>query len=91
LRNAIIWNRSSSVWARNVVSSKMVGSGQKRTVVPLWPAGRLADGCSASLRSPPSMKSIAWRVPSRSISTSSLVDSAFTTDTPTPWSPPETL
>ena len=35
LRKAIIWNRSSRVWKRNWTSSKIDGSGQNRTVVPV--------------------------------------------------------
>ena len=40
LRNAMIWRRSITVWARNSTSSKIVGSGEKVTVVPGAPARR---------------------------------------------------
>ena len=33
------WRRSTTVWARNSISSKIVGSGQNDTVVPVRPRG----------------------------------------------------
>ena len=69
-------------------SSKISWSGMKMIVVPVSFVG------PAALRSvvgSPRAKS--WRqiFPSRLTSTVSHSDSAFTTDTPTPWSPPDTL
>ena len=49
LRNAIIWKRSSRVWARKLVSSKMVGSGQKRDGGAGAPAGGLAGDVELGL------------------------------------------
>jgi hypothetical protein len=88
-RKAIIWNRSVSVAARKLTSSKTVGSGQNRTVVPVRnaPSGPVGDSpmtSSRSTSSPPSAKTMRWRSPSRSISTSTLEESALTTEIPTP-------
>ena len=88
--------RSTTVWARNSVSSKMEPSGQKVTVVPVRgsPVLRsLAAGPVAViffLSLPPFSNSASQCWPSRSISSTSLVESALTTETPTPWRPPET-
>ena len=43
------------------------------------------------MSSPPSPNAMAWRLPSRSISTSTRAESALTTEMPTPWRPPDTL
>ncbi len=79
------------VWARNSVSSKIVASGQNVTVVPVRSRGAGPVALSFFLISPPSANSAMWCLPSRSMSRTSFVDRAFTTETPTPWSPPETL
>ena len=81
------------VVARNSVPSelKMVGSGQKVTVVPVRPRGALPTTSSLPWGLPPLRKTRRWRLPSRSISSSRRLDRALTTDTPTPWRPPETL
>ena len=68
--------------------SKYRGSGQKRIVVPVF---RRPDGpitASSSTFSPPS-KAIAYSLPPRLTRTSRRLDSALTTETPTPCSPPE--
>ena len=83
--------RSTTVVALNSVSSKTPGSGQKVTIVPRRPRGEGPAVSSFPLGFPPLANSIRWRVPSRSISSTSRRDSAFTTDTPTPCSPPDTL
>jgi hypothetical protein len=84
-------NRSSTVWARKSVSSKIVGSGQNVTMVPVRPRGAGPTISSGPFGLPPSTNSSRWRFPSRSISSNNRVDNAFTIDTPTPWRPPETL
>ncbi len=91
LRKAITCRRSITVWARNSTSSKMVASGQKVTVVPVRPRGALPVTSSLPTGLPPSLNSRTWWSPSLSISSSSRVDRALTTETPTPWRPPETL
>ena len=51
LRNAISRSRSISVWARNSVSSKTVGSGQNVTIVPVrFDVGLLHDAARAGCR-----------------------------------------
>jgi hypothetical protein len=68
--------------------SKYLGSGQKRMVVPVlrWPTVPVTF--SFSFKNP-SSKAMAYCLPSRLISTSSRVDRALTTETPTPCRPPE--
>ena len=64
------------------------GSGQNVIRVPVLrdvPVGRI--GASGTPRS----YDCAQTFPSRRTSTSSRFESAFTTETPTPWRPPETL
>ena len=80
-----------TVWARNSTSSKMAGSGQKVTVVPVRPRGAGPVTLSGPVGTPPSVNSIVWCLPSRSTSRTRRVDRALTTDTPTPCRPPETL
>ena len=97
LRNAIIWNRSVRVAARNTISSKTVGigpeadggSGAELAVV----AHRgLADHDQAARRARRRPRRPCGAVsPSRSISTSTRRESAFTTEMPTPCRPPDTL
>ncbi len=58
LRNAITCRRSTTVWARNSISSKMVGSGQKLTVVPVRPWGAGPVTSSLPVGFPPSSNSI---------------------------------
>ena len=84
-------SRSTTVWARNSTSSKMLGSGQNVTVVPVRPRGALPVTVSLPWGFPPSANSMTWWSPSRSISRSSRVDRALTTELPTPCRPPETL
>ncbi len=91
LRKAITCRRSTTVCARNSVSSKIAASGQNVTVVPVRPRGALPVTSSFPLGFPPSPNSNTWWSPSRSISSRSRVERALTTETPTPWSPPETL
>jgi hypothetical protein len=66
------------------------GEGRKVTRVPFLPSGRgptTFSGASAS----PWRKRIQCSSPSRQMVSSSHSDSAFTTDTPTPCRPPDTL
>jgi hypothetical protein len=73
----------------NVVSVwKISASGLKVTLVP-----RLVDLPSSfsDEAGSPRRNDMWWILSSRQISTSSHSESAFTTDAPTPWSPPETL
>ncbi len=95
-KKAMICMRSTTVWARNSVSSKMDPSGQKVTVVPVrgspvlrsLGAGPVAVIFFLSL--PPFSNSASQCWPSRSTSSTSRVDRALTTETPTPCRPPET-
>ncbi len=79
------------VRAENSSVSKTLPSGQKVTVVPVRPRGASPTTSSLLVGTPPLAKVIWWCLPSRSTSTMSLVDRAFTTDTPTPCRPPDTL
>jgi hypothetical protein len=68
--------------------SKYFGSGQKCTSVPVLRLPTEPTTLSASAVSPFS-KAMTCSWPLRRIRHSSRFDSALTTDTPTPWSPPE--
>ena len=78
-----------SVCARNSVSSKIVASGQNVIVVPRFFDAPTLVSLSCGL--PPLAKCCSHLPPSRWISRSSRLDSALTTDTPTPCRPPEIL
>lgn len=67
--------------------SKMSGSAQKVTVVPV---SSVASCCDSGAVGAPTLYSWVQRWPSVRISTARRVDSAFTTETPTPCRPPET-
>ena len=72
----------------NFVVSKNCSSAQKRTVEPVlrFPT------CPTTFSSDfffPSAKRMLYSLPSRRTHTSSRFESALTTETPTPWSPPE--
>ena len=68
---------------------KVAGDGRKVISVPVRSAASptVASGPVAS----PSSKRIACSLPDRQMRSSSHSDSALTTETPTPCSPPETL
>ena len=95
-KKAMICIRSTIVCARNSVSSKTELSGQNVTVVPVrgspvvrsFGAGPVALIFLATL--PPFSNSASQCWPSRSTSSQSRLESAFTTEIPTPWRPPET-
>mmetsp|Transcript_17867 Transcript_17867/g.52178 ORF Transcript_17867/g.52178 Transcript_17867/m.52178 type:complete len:312 (-) Transcript_17867:552-1487(-) len=85
-----------------VVDWKIVGSGRKRTRVPVEvdpqrspsPSSPCRGGKGLTARGStvaPREKSKRWEFPLRRTSTASVVDSALTTLTPTPCSPPDTL
>ena len=98
-RNAITCKRSATVANRNSVSSNTSGSGQNVTAVPVCPrfdcatALSLPWGTPGFTVRPVFSAAYSWRhvLPSRSTSSTRRVDSALTTDTPTPCSPPDTL
>ena len=70
--------------------SKNFGSGQNRTVVPVVRTGTVPTTSSfEAIR--PSRKPMLYSLPPRRTQHSSCRDSALTTETPTPWSPPEYL
>ena len=69
----------------------MVGSGQKRTVVPVRPARRLADDLELGLELPAVLEVDVVALAVAVDLASTRRDSALTTETPTPWRPPETL
>ncbi len=89
LRNASSRSRCSSVAKSNSVMVKVCFEGRNVTSVPrLSPASPVtASGATAS----PSRNSMACSLPSRQIVSLSQVDSALTTETPTPCRPPDTL
>ncbi len=67
--------------------SKKPGSGQKRTVVPVWP--RLAVPTASSFENTlPFLKPMFHSLPSRRTLHSRCFESALTTETPTPCRPP---
>ena len=72
----------------NLGESKNFGSGQKRTVVPVlrWPT--VSTTLSPEVLAP-SAKPMWWTWPPRLTQTSSFEERALTTETPTPWRPPE--
>jgi hypothetical protein len=71
LRNAITCNRSTTVCARNSISSKIEASGQKEMVVPVRPRGAGPVASSLPVGLPPFSNSMTWCLPSRSISSNS--------------------
>ena len=77
-----------SCGTENLSESKNFGSGQKRIVVPVlrWPTVPISSSFEAIL---PSLKLMLYSLPPRLIQHSRCFESAFTTDTPTPCSPPE--
>ena len=66
----------------------MSGSGQKRIKVPVFELPLPLVSFFVTL---PRLKAIVYVEPSRWTCASSFWESAFTTETPTPWSPPEIL
>ncbi len=80
-------SRVAIVSASSSVVSNTCASGQNRTTVPLRLARPTTVRAWVRL---PREKAMAWRLPSRTTSTSVLADSALTTDTPTPCRPPDT-
>ena len=88
-RKASSRSRCSSVAKSNSVMVKVCGEGRKVTSVPRLPPASptTASGATAS----PSRNSMKCSLPSRQIVSLSQVDSALTTETPTPCRPPETL
>ncbi len=68
---------------------KVAGLGVKVTRVPFLPGASPATLSGAS--GTPSAKAMKCSLPPRQTVSSSRVESAFTTDTPTPCRPPETL
>src|SRR5688572_24006840 len=87
---ALAFSVCLSCGMENLSESKNFGSGQKRTVVPvfLWPTEPTTSSFDAAL---PSLKLMLYSLPPRLTQHSRCFDSAFTTDTPTPWRPPENL
>ena len=72
----------------NFGESKYLGSAQKRTLVPVLRLPTLPI-TSRSLALKPSAKLMRYSLPSRLTVTSTRVDSALTTEMPTPCRPPE--
>ncbi len=72
-------------------SSKISESGRKVIVVPVGSSFAIAPTTSTSPRGAP--RSNSWRctLPSRRTSAARRSESALTTETPTPCSPPDTL
>src|SRR3546814_4778359 len=68
--------------------SKYLGSGQTRTRVPVFLRPTGSSSCRGVSTSPPA-KINSCVAPSRQTRTSSLLDKALVTDTPTPCRPPE--
>ncbi len=88
VRNAVSRIRWRSVSRDQAISSKISGSGANVILVPVW---SVKPAALMSASGTPRAKSWRYTFPSRSTVASSRSDSAFTTDTPTPWRPPETL
>jgi hypothetical protein len=80
-----------STWASfgtaNLSVSKYCGSGQKRMVVPLFDLGTSPTTSSLDLSLPPEKLRL-YSLPPRRTQHSRFRESALTTDTPTPCSPP---
>ncbi|MNO76464.1 hypothetical protein D3C76_675380 [compost metagenome] len=72
----------------NFAESKYLASGQNCTVVPVLRLPTVPM-ISRSLALKPSAKAMLYSLPSRLTRTSTRVDSAFTTEMPTPCRPPE--
>ena len=88
-RNASSRRRCSSVAKSNSTMVKVLGEGRNVTSVPRlsFASPTAFSGATAT----PSRNSMKCSLPSRQMVSLSQVDSALTTDTPTPCSPPETL
>ena len=89
LRNASSRRRCSSVAKSNSIMVKVFGEGKNVTSVPRLPpvSPTTFSGATAT----PSRNSMKCSLPSRQIVSLSQLDSALTTETPTPCRPPETL
>ena len=72
----------------NFSESKNCGSGQKRTVVPVFFCPTVPTTSSLDFTRP-SLKPMLYSFPPRRTQHSRFFDSPFTTDTPTPCRPPE--
>ena len=88
-KNASSRNRCSSVAKSNSSMVKVLGEGRKVTSVPLL-LFALPTGLSGATATP-SRNSMKYSLPSRQMVSLSQLDSAFTTETPTPCRPPDTL
>jgi hypothetical protein len=88
VRKAVSRSRCASVVAESSVSSKTSASGRNEMVVPVPFASptTLISPCGT-----PRANSCRYTLPSRLTSATSHSESAFTTETPTPCNPPETL
>ncbi len=89
LRKASSRRRCSSVAKSNSTMVKVLGDGKKVTSVPRLPfeSPTTFSGATAT----PSANSMKCSLPSRQIVSLSQLDSALTTETPTPCKPPDTL
>ena len=88
LRNDSSRSLPERISKENSVSVKISVSGRNVTLVPAFrdlPVAWRGDTVS------PREKRIRWTDPSRRTSATSSSDRAFTTETPTPCNPPETL
>src|ERR1700678_3535225 len=74
----------------NLSVSKYCGSGQKRRVVPVFDFGTSPTTSSLDTRRPPAKLTL-YSLPPRRTQHSRCLDSALTTETPTPCRPPENL
>ena len=89
VRNAVSRSRWRSVSRENSISSKISGSGRNEIVVPVSFGD--ADRPHVALRHA-ARELLPVDLPvALDRRRSSHSESAFTTDTPTPWRPPETL
>ena len=87
VRKACSWRRSASIRLSNSTpSTKISGSGQNVMIVPVL---RVALPLVSLVVALPRTKVCVHEAPSRITWTTSFSERAFTTDTPTPWSPPE--
>ncbi len=88
LRKAYSRKRLSSTSGSKRASGKILGSGLKETVVPRPSSFPKDLSLPAGM---PRLNFIPHSFPSRRTRTSSQAERAFTTESPTPWRPPDTL
>ncbi len=90
VRKAVSRSRCCSVSAESSSSSKISASGKNEIVVPVSPFSTSPTTARSALGTP-RVNSCRYSLPPRRTSATSHSERAFTTETPTPCNPPETL